>query len=72
MKGENSFTKSQITAITLLINKKVLATKEEQKKIRDKIRKEYKFYFSDFSSKKGYTVADLNELINSGRIKVIN
>ncbi|HCN84053.1 MAG TPA: DNA-deoxyinosine glycosylase [Sphingobacteriaceae bacterium] len=67
-----TFTTSQIEAIKRLINRKVVASIDEQKKIRDEIRDDYHFYFSDFSSKKGYTVADLNELIRLGTIKVVD
>lgn len=72
MKGQNTFTTSQIEALKRLINRKIVASKDEQKRIRDKIRDIYKFYFSDFSSKKGYTVSDLEELIRLGKIKISN
>ena len=70
MKGKRIFTSAEIEAIERLINRKVVASKEEQKKIRDEIRDVYEFYFSDFSSKKGYTVQDLQGLIDSGEITV--
>lgn len=72
MKGKRIFTSSEIEAIKMLINRKVVASKEEQKRIRDEIRDVYKFYYSDFSSKKGYTVDDLQALIDSGEITVID
>jgi len=72
MKGKRIFTSSEIEAIKRLINRKVVASKEEQKKIRDEIRDVYRFYYSDFSSKKGYTVDDLQALIDSGEITVID
>ncbi len=72
MKGRDTFTISQIEAIKRLISKKVLASEEEQKRIRDEIREIFKFYFSDFSSKKGYTVTDLDDLILLGRIKIVD
>ncbi|WP_221418072.1 GIY-YIG nuclease family protein, partial [Fulvivirga kasyanovii] len=52
-----------------LISKKVLTDKDEQKKIRRRIRR-IGFHYSDFSSKKGYDVSDLEALLNSGRIKI--
>lgn len=71
MKGNNSFTTSQIDEIKKLIADKVRATADKQKGIRAKIRK-LGFHYSDFSSKKdGYTVADFEALIRSGQIKVI-
>lgn len=71
MKGKNKFTTAEIDEIKRLINKKIVATKDEQKRIRDRIR-DIGFYFSDYSSKKGYTVADLEELIRAGVIKVVD
>jgi len=71
MKGQNTFTTSQIDEIKKLIADKVRATADKQKGIRAKIRK-LGFHYSDFSSKKdGYTVADFEALICSGQIKVI-
>ena len=70
MKGKRVFTSAEIEAIKRLINRKVVASKEEQKRIRDEIRDVYGFYFSDFSSKKGYTVQDFQALIDSGEIIV--
>jgi hypothetical protein len=70
MKGKCVFTSAEIEAIKRLINRKVVASKEEQKRIRDEIRDVYGFYYSDFSSKKGYTVDDLQALIDSGEIIV--
>lgn len=72
MKGEDTFTNTEIQNIKELISKKVEATKEEQKSIRAKIRK-IGFYYTDFSlSKHGYTVADFDSLICSGQIKINN
>jgi hypoxanthine-DNA glycosylase len=70
MSRKNTFTATEIDEIKRLINKKVVASKDEQKRIRDRIR-DIGFYFSDYSSKKGYTVADLDELIRNGAIKVV-
>lgn len=71
MKGQNTFTTSQIDQIKKLIEDKVRATPDKQKGIRGKIR-ELGFHYSDFSSKKdGYTVADFEALIRSGQIKVV-
>lgn|SRR5690554_6051657 len=70
MKGQNTFTSSQILTIKKLIAEKVISTPDKQKGIRGKIRK-IGFHYSDFSSKKdGYTVADFEELIRSGQIKI--
>lgn len=71
MKGKKLFTYSEAEKIKLLINKKVKASKYDQKRIRDEIRA-IGFYFSDFSSKKGYTVDDFENLIHSRQIQIIN
>ena len=71
MKGKKIFTISEIEEIKKLIVEKLRATADRQKGIRNKIRK-IGFYYSDFdSSKEGYTVADLDSLIRSGRITVL-
>jgi hypothetical protein len=57
MKGKSVFTKSEAKEIKRLINLKIKAGKEEQKRIRDKIRK-IGFYASDFGIGSGYTVQD--------------
>ena len=72
MKGQNTFTTSQVETIKKLIAEKVLATPDKQKGIRGKIRN-IGFHYSDFSSKKdGYTVADFEALIRSGQIKIMD
>ncbi len=67
---KTTFTKSEFSELKKLVSKKVLADRNEQKKIRNAIRK-IGFHFSDFSSKKGYDVADLEELVRAGQIKII-
>jgi hypothetical protein len=71
MKGKRIFTAAEIDAIKRLINKKVIATKEQQQRIRDEIRDDYGFYYSEFSSKKGYTISDLQVLIDTKKIIVV-
>lgn len=68
MKGKKEFSEHEANQIRKLINQKVLASTNEQKRIRDKIRKKYGFYFSDFSNKKGYTVEDFEGLIKTKEI----
>jgi len=70
MKGKREFTEDEANRIRNLIKQKLLASTNEQKGIRNKIR-DLKFYFSDFSDKKGYTVDDFNQLIKSGQIRII-
>ena len=67
---KTTFTKSEYAELKKLISQKVLADRSEQKRIRDKIRK-IGFHYSDFSSKKGYNVSDLEELVRNKQIKLI-
>jgi len=70
MKGKIEFTEFEANQIRKLIEQKLMASKNEQKKIRNKIRS-FDFYFSNFSSKKGYTVQDFDNLIKTGQIKIL-
>jgi hypothetical protein len=70
MKGKDTFTPSEVEAIKLLIRRKLVATTNEQKGIRNKIR-DIGFFWSDYSSDKGYTVADFEGLIRSGQVRVV-
>lgn len=67
---KTTFTKSEYAELKKLISQKVLADRNEQKRIRDKIRK-IGFHYSDFSSKKGYNVSDLEELVRNKQINII-
>lgn len=69
MKGKTEFTEFEANLIRKLIKQKLIASRNEQKTIRDKIRN-FDFYFSDFSSKRGYTVQDFDNLIKSGEISI--
>lgn len=71
MKGKRSFTTKEMEKIIDLIEQKVVASKNEQRNIRNKIRS-LGFYFSDFSNKKGYTVDDFKELIQAGGIEILD
>lgn len=73
MKRRTEFSQEQITTIKTLISNLKNSNREEQKKIRRKIR-ELGFYISDHkstSNNKNYTVAEFNNLIKNGIIKVI-
>lgn len=73
MKSRTEFSQEQITTIKTLISNLKNSNSEEQKKIRRKIR-ELEFYISDFkstSNNENYTVAEFNNLIKNGIIKVI-
>lgn len=66
-----SFTTKEMEKIIDLIEQKVVASRNEQRNIRNKIRS-IGFYFSDFSNKKGYTVDDFKELIQAGEIEILD
>jgi hypothetical protein len=66
---KTKFTKNEYNELKLLISKKALSDRDEQKKIRNRIRR-IGFHFSDFSSKKRYDVSDLEELVKSGQIQI--
>jgi len=70
MRRKTEFTEFEANQIRKLIDKKLVASNNEQKTIRNKIRS-LGFYFSDFSSKKGYTVQDFEDLIKTGEIKIV-
>ena len=70
MKGKREFTEFEANQIRKLIKEKLIASKNEQKKIRNKIRS-FGFYFSDFSNKKGYTVQDFDNLIRKKEIIIV-
>lgn len=73
MKSRTEFSQEKITTIKTLISNLKNSNSEEQKKIRRKIR-ELGFYISDFkstSNNENYTVAEFNNLIKNGIIKVI-
>ncbi len=57
MKGKSSFTQSEANAIIALIRRKVVVDRNEQKRLRDKIRA-LGFYASDFGIGGGYTEHD--------------
>lgn len=62
MKGKSKFTEKEAAEIILLIEKKLVAGKEEQKKIRDEIRA-LGFYMTDFSNRKKYTTEDFMRVV---------
>ena len=71
MKGKNQFSEFEFEQLKRLTSEKVKASPDKQKGIRNKIRN-LGFYYSDFNSQKiGYDLNDLQQLINSGKIKII-
>lgn len=64
MKGKSIFTKDEANKIIALIEQKIEAGKDQQKKIRDKIRA-LGFYSTDFGMGPGYgyTVEDFKSVV---------
>ena len=70
MKGVSSFSTDQASRIRALLNEKIRASSEDQKRIRDEIRA-IGFYISDFrSSSKGFGPEDFDALVRSGQIAI--
>jgi len=62
-KGKSEFTPEEEERIIILLSILRDATREKQKQIRRKLRKNYGFYISNFtSSKKGFTKTDFEDL----------
>jgi len=64
MKGRFTFTNSEAEEIIMLIKQKLEASPQEQKSIRNKIRKKG-FYASDFGLKGGQRGYDVNDFLNA-------
>ena len=60
MKGKQTFTKTEARKIRALIRQKLVADASTQKRIREEIRA-LKFFITDFSNKKRYTVEDFDQ-----------
>ena len=71
VRGNTQFTREQIKAIKGLLHDLRRADRDRQKAIRGKLRKQYGFFITDFGGH-GFTTGDLDDLITSGRIKVID
>ncbi|MDD2932081.1 MAG: hypothetical protein PHO39_10475 [Fermentimonas sp.] len=69
MKGKRIFTPFESNQIKNIIKQKVLAPRDKQKRIRDKMRS-LSFYISDFTNQKGFTVQDYDDLVRKGEIVI--
>ena len=70
MKGSCSFTRREADQIKIILNKKCKAPSEEQKSFRDDLRA-IGFYISDFTdSKKGFTSADFDLLVERQQVSI--
>lgn len=70
MKGKSNFTKSECVILKRLIKRKVNSNKSKQKNIRNEMR-DMNFYISDFTDKKGFDVDDFSQLIEDGKITIV-
>ena len=69
MEEKQCFSKIQARQIRALLDEKCEAERSKQKVIRDKLRREYRFYITDFdTSYSGFTSAKFDQLIENGNI----
>lgn len=72
MNGKNQFYKKEANGIKSLLLKIRESDREVQKQLRNELRDNYRFFISDYTkSKKGFTLADFDTLINSGQVIII-
>jgi hypothetical protein len=72
MQGSNVFTEADANEIKHLLQSKVSAKWDEQKRIRKKLRDKYRFYISDFSNPDNKSGAEFyNDLLRRGAVKII-
>ena len=73
MKGKSEFTIKEINEIKELIVKKLASSSSKQVSVRNKIRKCYQFYWTDYYTRDvPYNVENFDLLIKNGSIKVID
>ena len=71
MKGHRKFPSQEVISIRRILSELRMTNRNTQKQLREVLRKDYKFYVSDFDrSRKGFTVADFDGLIESGEIEI--
>lgn len=70
MQGKTQFTSEEFEDIKGLVHELRRADRDGQKTIRGKMRR-IGFYITDFSGP-GFTTGDLDDLVTSGRIKIID
>lgn len=71
MKGKDTFTQAEATAIHTALGTLRRVERPAQKSIRESLRRQSGFYISDWPrSATGFTRSDLDELVRQGRIHV--
>ena len=69
--GRDRFTPPEIAAIRELLQALQDAPRDEQRRLRDRLRREFRFFVTDFAKDRpSLTPADLDELIRSARVRV--
>ncbi len=72
MKGRDHFTKAEISRLRELVGQKERSNRDEQKRLRGRMRA-LDFYITDFSySPDGFTVRDIDRLIEAGVLSVVD
>ncbi|GMG94617.1 hypothetical protein ACUXAV_006134 [Cupriavidus metallidurans] len=72
MKGKSVFSPAEAELVRELLHKVRRADRDEQKKLRNRLRKDVGFYISDFTrSNAGFTEAYFNSLVERGTIKIV-
>ena len=72
MKGRWQFSQTEAHGIRAELLALRRADRTEQKRIRQRIRRQYEFYITDFGfqGRRGFTVADFERLVAAGRIAI--
>ncbi len=71
VKGKDHFYQDEAASITSILRRIRRSGRENQKRLRETLRKKHGFYISDFArSTSGFTAEDFAALIDSGRITV--
>ena len=72
MKGKDEFSVDETESIRNLLHQIRKARRDQQKMLRETLRKKYRFYITDFdNSNSGFTANDFDELIRNGRIRIV-
>jgi len=71
MKGRYEFTCTEADTIKNLLKSSREVNREEQKVINYELNQLHKFFISDFTdSRRGFTTANFDDLVSSGKITV--
>lgn len=72
MKGKSTFSPAEAVRVRELLRQLRSAERDEQKKLRERLRIDVGFYISDFTrSNAGFTDADFDSLVEQGAIKIV-